>query len=56
MECIMRIDPHPKMIMSTTDPSSHISDSLQNGGLQLNNILQKPFHLSILGNVIFQQL
>lgn len=53
---IKRIDPHQKMIITTTSPSSLVSDGLRNVGLQLNDILQKPFHLSKLANVISQQL
>lgn len=49
---ITRIEPHQKLIVTSTHPSNYLSDSLRNIGLREYDILQKPFHLSQLLNII----
>lgn len=52
---IKRIDPVQKIIMTTTNPPGHVSENLDKSGTNVSSILQKPFHLSKLANVISLQ-
>jgi CheY-like chemotaxis protein len=51
---IMRIEPHQRILVTSTNPSNLVSNILGTVSLSENQILQKPFHLSTLTNVIKQ--
>jgi len=51
---IMRIEPHQRILVTSTNPSHLVSNILGTISLSKNQILQKPFHLSTLANVIKQ--
>ena len=51
---IIRIEPHQRILVTSTNPSSRVSNVLGNVGLQKPQILQKPFQLSKLVDVIKQ--
>jgi len=53
-EHITRIEPHQRIIVTTTEPPSLLSDKLRMD-THKNDILQKPFHLSKLADVIMQK-
>ena len=49
---IMRIEPHQRILVTSTNSSTLVSNGLKK--VQEDQILQKPFHLSKLANVIKQ--
>lgn len=49
---IMRIEPHQRILVTSTNPPSRVSNILGNRSVGEDQILQKPFHLSMLVNVI----
>lgn len=49
---IMRIEPHQRVLITSTNPSNLVSNILGNVSVGEDQILQKPFHLSKLVNVI----
>jgi CheY-like chemotaxis protein len=51
---IMRIEPHQRTLVTSTNPPSLVSNILGNVSVAENQILQKPFHLSKLINFINQ--
>jgi len=51
---ILRIDPHQRILITSTYPSNMVSDILENISLGEDKILQKPFHLSTLANMIMR--
>ena len=52
---IMRIEPHQRILVTSTNPSNVVSDILGSVSVREDQILQKPFHLSKLVNVIKQR-
>ncbi|HJR85322.1 MAG TPA: response regulator [Nitrososphaeraceae archaeon] len=49
---ILRIEPHQRILITSTNPPNMVSNILGNVSFGENQILQKPFHLSKLANVI----
>jgi hypothetical protein len=45
---IRSIEPHQKILMTSTCLPNQLSNVMENAGLDKNQILQKPFHLSRL--------
>jgi CheY-like chemotaxis protein len=52
---IMRIEPHQRILVTSTHPPNLVSNILGNVSVGEDQILQKPFHLSKLVNVLSQQ-
>ena len=53
---IVRIEPHQKILLTSTNPPGQILRDIDSLGLNNNQVLQKPFHLYTLFNVISQML
>lgn len=51
---ILRIEPHQRILITSTNPTNLVSNMLGNVPLGEDKILQKPFHLSSLVNVIMR--
>ena len=51
---IVRIEPHQKILLTSTNPPGQILRDIDSLGLNNNQVLQKPFHLYTLFNVISQ--
>lgn len=49
---ILRIEPHQRILVTSTNPPNLVSNTLGNVSVREDQILQKPFHLSKLVNVI----
>lgn len=55
-EEISRIEPHQRIIITSTESPTYLSDKVKNLGGQNHEILQKPFHLSKLAETIIHQV
>jgi CheY-like chemotaxis protein len=51
---ILRIEPHQRILITSTNPPNLVSNILGKVSLGEDRILQKPFHLSTLVNMIFR--
>lgn len=51
---IMRIEPHQRILVTSTNHPNVVSDIIGSFSIGEDQILQKPFHLSTLANVIKQ--
>lgn len=54
-EEITRIEPHQRIIITTTESPTHLLHKITNSRTQNHEILQKPFHLSKLAGTIMHK-